>query len=111
MKAMRGLFCVRDEKFEAIANELKRRGWTSVDSEDTASLIWSNLVLLINMRIMSMTRNSVNLSLIPDAISSFPNQAKIDFHSATQQKNIVNHFRGSQHLSNKVSRYYEYVVS
>lgn len=38
-------FCIEDEKFEIIANELKRRGWESVNSDSHPALTWTNLVL------------------------------------------------------------------
>lgn len=44
---MKRTFCIQDEKFEMIANELIRRGWESVSSDKHAALTWTNLVRAI----------------------------------------------------------------
>jgi hypothetical protein len=89
-------FCIRDEKFDIISKELRRRGWATTESETDASLIWTNLV----------SRKHASLlfgSFLTFSVLVYSMQAKVRFDEVSENGSIVNHIRGSHNLSNKAS--------
>lgn len=96
---------VCDEKYENIILELNRRGWVRVldDQEICEENVKGDQEEEDKMK-MSKQRKLFNSShqIIPkDCMLIWKNLTKIKFASVFDR--YVNHFRGSSHMSNKVT--------